>query len=175
MPTPCPAAEQAAVADAIQHYTGNALLSDPVSVSLVLGLFGWVVAMIAAAVAFRSAGAGWPVTVLVGLASAFAVHPPPVGPAALVCFAAAAVLVFTCPSGWRPVLRRQCRLPLTSGSCSIGKLGTGRPSASPKSARSARWRTTWPGSLPPVRCAQSCLRGAGSWMLPLRLPPRLQP
>ena len=60
-----PAAEQAAVADAIQHYNGNAILADP-SISLVLGGFGWVVAMLAAAVAFRRAGASWPTTLLVG-------------------------------------------------------------------------------------------------------------
>lgn len=88
-----PAAEQAAVADAIQDYTGNGMLGDPVSVSLVVGLLGWVVALIAAAVALRRAGAGWPATVLIGGAALFAVHPPPVGPAALVCFAAAAVLI----------------------------------------------------------------------------------
>jgi lysylphosphatidylglycerol synthetase-like protein (DUF2156 family) len=87
-----PAAEQAAVADAIQHYNGNAILADP-SISLVLGGLGWVVAMLAAAVAFRRAGAGWPVTVLVGFAALFAIHPPPVGPVGLACFAAAAVLI----------------------------------------------------------------------------------
>jgi hypothetical protein len=87
-----PAAEQAAVADAIQHYNGNAILADP-SISLVLGALGWIVAMLAAAVAFRGAGAGWPVTILVGLAALFAIHPPPVGPFALGCFAAAAVLI----------------------------------------------------------------------------------
>jgi hypothetical protein len=80
-------------ADAIQHYTENAILGDPVSVSLVLGLLGWVAAMIAAAIALRGAGTGWPATVLVGAAALFAVHPPPVGPAALVCFAAAALLI----------------------------------------------------------------------------------
>ena len=88
-----PAVEQAAVADAIQHYNGNAILGDPMSVSLALGLLGWAVAMIAAAVALRRAGAGWPATVLLGIAALFAVHPPPVGPAALVCFAAAAALI----------------------------------------------------------------------------------
>jgi hypothetical protein len=88
-----PAAEQAAVADAIQDYNENSILGDPVSASLVLGVFGWVVAMLAAAVAFRRAGAGWPVTLFVGFAALFAIHPPPVGPAALVCFAAAAVLI----------------------------------------------------------------------------------
>ena len=88
-----PAAEQAAVADAIQHYNGNAVLADPISVSLVLGVLGWMVAMVAAAVAFRRAGAGWLVTLLVGIAAVFAIHPPPVGPVGLVCFAAAAVLI----------------------------------------------------------------------------------
>lgn len=88
-----PAAEQAAVADAIQDLNENDILADPASVSLILGVFGWVVAMVAAAVAFRRAGAGWPETLLVGLAALFAIHPPPIGPAALVCFAAAAVLI----------------------------------------------------------------------------------
>ncbi len=88
-----PAAEQAAVADAIEHYNGDALLADPMSVSLALGLLGWVVALVAAAVALRQAGVGWPATVLVGITALFAIHPPPVGPAALVCFAAAAILI----------------------------------------------------------------------------------
>jgi hypothetical protein len=87
-----PASEQAVLADAIQHYNQDDILGDPMSVSLALGLLGWVVAMLAAAVAFRKAGAGWPQTVLVGLSAFIAIHPPPVGPAALVFFAAAAVL-----------------------------------------------------------------------------------
>lgn len=84
--------EQAAVGDAIQELNRNAVLSDP-SVALALGSLGWIVAMVAAAVALRRAGAGWTITVLVVLAAAFAVHPPPIGPIALVCFVAAAVLV----------------------------------------------------------------------------------
>ena len=52
-----PAAEQAVVADAIQDYNRNPILTDP-SLSLVLGTFGWITAMIAAAVAFRRVGAG---------------------------------------------------------------------------------------------------------------------
>jgi lysylphosphatidylglycerol synthetase-like protein (DUF2156 family) len=88
-----PAAEQAAVADAIQDYNGSAILGDPMSVSLALGSLGWVVAMVAAAVAFHRSGAGWPVTLLVGFAAVFFVHPPPVGPVGLLCFAAAAVLI----------------------------------------------------------------------------------
>jgi hypothetical protein len=88
-----PASEQAVVADAIQHYNEDNVLGDPISVSLVAGLLGWMVAMVSAAVALRRAGAGWPLTLLVGLSALFAIHPPPVGPAALVCFAAAAVLI----------------------------------------------------------------------------------
>jgi hypothetical protein len=87
-----PSAEQAAVAGAIQDLNRNWILSDP-SVSLVLGGFGWIVAMLAAAVAFRRARAGWPITLLLGGSALFAIHPPPVGPLALVCFAAGAVLI----------------------------------------------------------------------------------
>jgi hypothetical protein len=88
-----PPAEQAAVAGAIQDYNQNPILGDPASISLLLGFFGWVVAMVAAALAFRRAGAGWPVTLLLGGAALFAIHPPPIGPVGLVCFAAAAVLI----------------------------------------------------------------------------------
>ncbi|HSC90515.1 MAG TPA: hypothetical protein VLB86_02545 [Gaiellaceae bacterium] len=88
-----PAADQDAVADAIQHLNRNVVLGDPVSVALVLGFVGWVVAMLAAATALRRAGAGLPTTLLVAGASLFAVHPPPVGPVGLVCLAAAAVAI----------------------------------------------------------------------------------
>jgi hypothetical protein len=88
-----PASEQSAVADAIQDYNRNWILADGPSVSMIVGALAWVVAMVAAAVAFRRAGAGWPVTLLIGFASLFAVHPPPVGPVGLACFAAAAVLI----------------------------------------------------------------------------------
>ena len=87
-----PAAEQAVVADAIQDYNRNPILTDP-SVSLVAGTLGWIVAMIAAAVAFRQAGASWALTLLIGFAAVFAIHPPPIGPLGLVCFAAALLMV----------------------------------------------------------------------------------
>jgi hypothetical protein len=112
-----PPAEQAAVADAIQHYNGNAILADP-SISLVLGFLGWVVAMLAAAVALHRAGAGWPVTILVGVAALFAIHPPPVGPFGLVCFAAAAVLIE------RARAREASALPPPSPSV-VAQAGTG--------------------------------------------------
>ena len=87
-----PAAEQAVVADAIQDYNRNPILTDP-SLSLLAGGLGWIVAMIAAAVAFRQVGAGWGLTLLIGFAAVFAVHPPPTGPLGLVFFVAALVLV----------------------------------------------------------------------------------
>jgi hypothetical protein len=87
-----PPAEQAAVADAIQDLNRNALLSDP-SLSLVLGVLGWAVAMFAAALAFRRAGAGRLITALVAGAALLAIHPPPVGPLGLASFVAAAVLI----------------------------------------------------------------------------------
>ena len=88
-----PADEQAVVADAIQDYNRSGVVGDPASFSLIVGFFGWVVAMFAAAIAFRRAGAGWLITAFVGLAALFAIHPPPIGPVGLVCFATAAVLV----------------------------------------------------------------------------------
>lgn len=102
-----PAAEQAVVADAIQDYNKSYLLGDPASASLLLGFFGWVVALMAAAVALRRAGAGWPATILVGFSALFAIHPPPVGPAALVCLAVAAVLI----ERWRARERRAAPIP----------------------------------------------------------------
>lgn len=87
-----PPAEQAVVAEAIQDYNRNWIAADP-SIAFVLGSLGWIVAMVAAAIAFRHAGAGWPVTLLVGFAALFAIHPPPIGPIGLACFAAAGVLI----------------------------------------------------------------------------------
>jgi hypothetical protein len=86
------AEEQAVLGRAIQDLNRDSLVSDP-SVALVLGTLGWVVAMLAAAVALRRDGIGWPAAVLVGLAALFAIHPPPLGPIGLVCFAAGALLV----------------------------------------------------------------------------------
>jgi hypothetical protein len=88
-----PPEEQAVVADAIQDYNRNAVLAEPASISLIVGFFGWVVSMVAAAVAFRKAGASWPITLLVGGAALFAIHPPPVGPIGLASFVAAAILI----------------------------------------------------------------------------------
>jgi hypothetical protein len=84
-----PAVQQAAVAGAIQDFNEHWVTQ----VALVVGFAGWVVAMVATAIAARGAGARWPAVALLGLASAFVIHPPPIGPVALVCFAAGALLV----------------------------------------------------------------------------------
>jgi NAD(P)-dependent dehydrogenase (short-subunit alcohol dehydrogenase family) len=85
-----PARDRPPVADAMQDYFGSPVI-------FVLSIFGnmaWVVAMVAAAVAFRRSGAGWPVTLLIACSSLFVLHDAgPIGAIGLVCFAAAAVLV----------------------------------------------------------------------------------
>ena len=52
-----PPAEQAAVADAIQDYNRNWVAAEPASIALIVGFLAWVLAMVAAAVAHRRAGA----------------------------------------------------------------------------------------------------------------------
>jgi hypothetical protein len=84
-----PAGEQAAVAGAIQDFNEHWVTQ----VALIVGFAGWVVAMVATAIAARGAGARWPAVALLGLASAFVIHPPPIGPVALSCFAAGALLL----------------------------------------------------------------------------------
>lgn len=84
-----PAAEQTAVAGAIQDFNEHWVTQ----VALVIGFAGWSLAMVATAIAARGTGAGWPAVALLGVAAAFGVHPPPVGPIVLVCFAAGALLV----------------------------------------------------------------------------------
>jgi hypothetical protein len=87
-----PASEQAVVADAIQDYNRNWIVAEPASIALVAGFLGWVVALFAAALALRRAGAGWWVTMTVAGAALFAVHPPPIGPVGIVSLTAALVL-----------------------------------------------------------------------------------
>ena len=86
-----PPDEQAVVSDAIQHYAYNSITGAE-SVATFVGGLGWVVAMVAASIALKRAGAGWMAFILIWLSSVFVLHPPPIGPAALVCFAAGAVL-----------------------------------------------------------------------------------
>jgi hypothetical protein len=84
--------DRARLADDIQAHWENPILGDPSVFGMVGGL-AWVTAMIAAAVAFRRAGASTATVGLVGFASLFMMHPPPFGPIGLVSLAGAAVLI----------------------------------------------------------------------------------
>jgi hypothetical protein len=85
-----PAVDRPPVADAIEDY-----FASPILFALsIIGNGAWVVAMVAAAIAFRRAGASRPVTLLVACSSLFVMHDAgPIGAIGLACFAAAAVLV----------------------------------------------------------------------------------
>jgi hypothetical protein len=82
---------QAAIADAIEHHNGNFLIGDA-SITLLIGGTGWIVAMVAAAIALRGEGGSRLVAALIACASLFALHPPPIGPIGLICFAAGVAL-----------------------------------------------------------------------------------
>jgi hypothetical protein len=87
-----PVRQRPAVADAIQSPGGNVIVGDPGIVSSV-GSLACIVAVLAAAVAYRGVGAPVLATVLLGLSLVVVSHPPPIGPIGLVCFAGAVVLL----------------------------------------------------------------------------------
>ena len=60
----------------------------------VVGALAWIVAVIAAAVAIRHAGAPVLATVLLGLSVVVVSHPPPIGPVGLACFAGAVLVLY---------------------------------------------------------------------------------
>jgi hypothetical protein len=80
--------ERPAVAEAIQSLQENIVVGE-MSVAAGLGGVAWIVAVIAAAVAYRRVGAPTMVSVLLGLSLVVVSHPPPIGPIGLVCFAGA--------------------------------------------------------------------------------------
>jgi hypothetical protein len=87
-----PVSQRPAVADTIQSLQDNVIIGDP---GIVGGLGGvaWIVAVLAAAVAHRRAGAPVLAYVLLGLSMVVVSHPPPIGPIGLVCFAGAVALL----------------------------------------------------------------------------------
>lgn len=87
-----PAGQRPAVADAIQSLGSNVIVGDPGVVGSV-GALAWIVAVLAAAVAYRRAGAPVVATVLLGLSLIVISHPPPIGPIGLLCFAGAVALL----------------------------------------------------------------------------------
>ena len=87
-----PLRQRPAVADTIQSVGSNAIVGDG-GVLLVGGALAWVVAVIAAAVAYRNAGAPTLAWVLLGMSMLVVSHPPPIGPIGLVFFATAVALL----------------------------------------------------------------------------------
>jgi hypothetical protein len=87
-----PAGERAAVSDAIQSLQGNVLVGES-SITAFGGALAWIVAVIAAAIAIRRAGAPVLATVLLALSLVVFSHPPPIGPVGLACFAAAVLVL----------------------------------------------------------------------------------
>jgi hypothetical protein len=88
-----PARERPAVSDAIQSLQDNAIVGDP-GVVAGIGALAWIVAVIAAAVAVRRAGAPVLATVLLALSVVVFSHPPPIGPVGLACFAGAVLVLY---------------------------------------------------------------------------------
>jgi hypothetical protein len=87
-----PASERPAMSDGIQALQDNAIVGDP-GIVLSLGALGWWTAIIAAALAYRRAGAPRLAWVLLALSLIIVAHPPPAGPLGLVFFAVAVVLL----------------------------------------------------------------------------------
>jgi hypothetical protein len=88
-----PPGQRPAVSDAIQSLQENVIVGE-FSVAAVVGALAWIVAVIAAAVAVRRAGAPVLATVLLGLSVVVVSHPPPIGPIGLACFAGAVLVLY---------------------------------------------------------------------------------
>lgn len=97
-----PLSQRPAVADTIQSVGSSGIIGDAGIVGIA-GSLAWAVAVIAAAVAYRRAGAPTLAWVLLGLSALVASHPPPIGPIGLVCFAGAVALLARSERVSRPV------------------------------------------------------------------------
>jgi hypothetical protein len=87
-----PVRQRPAVADAIQSLGDNVIVGDPGIVALA-GSLAWIVAVVAAAIAYREVGAPLLATILLALSFMVVSHPPPIGPIGLVCFASAVAVL----------------------------------------------------------------------------------
>jgi hypothetical protein len=96
-----PAADRPVGAELVEGYDDNALIGDP-GVFTVIGGLGWVVAVIAAAIALRRSGAPLSAAVFLGLSAIVAAHPPPLGPLGLAFFVAAVVILARVEAAPRP-------------------------------------------------------------------------
>jgi hypothetical protein len=87
-----PVRQRPAVADSIQSLGDNVIVGDPGVVAMV-GSLAWIVAVLAAAIAYRHVGAPLFATILLALSFMVVSHPPPIGPIGLLCFASAVALL----------------------------------------------------------------------------------
>ena len=87
-----PAAERPAAAGAVQALWDDMVVDDLIGGP---GAVAWLVAVIAAALAYHRTGAPWWVTGLLGAAAVAVIHTPPFGPFGLSCLAGAIA-----SSGW---------------------------------------------------------------------------
>ncbi|HJV12564.1 MAG TPA: hypothetical protein VJ625_01625 [Propionibacteriaceae bacterium] len=85
-----PENEQAGVAAAVQRLWDDMLTDD---VAATVGAIAWAVAIIAAAIALRQAGAPLAVSLVLAVSTIALLHGPPIGPIGLVFFAAAVALL----------------------------------------------------------------------------------
>jgi len=108
-----PAGERAAVSDAIQSLQGNVIVGES-SVAGFGGALAWVIAVIAAAVAIRRAGAPVLATVLLVLSLVVFSHPPPIGPVGLACFAGAVLALYRNQRAGAPSTPQRRRRAVTS-------------------------------------------------------------
>jgi hypothetical protein len=93
-----PDSDRAGAAGAVQE-----LWDDPITDDLFVtaGAIGWAVAVIAAAVAIRRAGAPLSAAILLGLSAIVLQHGPPVGPVGLLFFVAAVLLLARAQARYR--------------------------------------------------------------------------
>jgi hypothetical protein len=87
-----PVRQRPAIADSIQSLGDNVIVGDPGIVAMA-GSLAWIVAAVAAAIAWRQVGAPLLATLLLGLSFMVVSHPPPIGPIGLACLAGAVALL----------------------------------------------------------------------------------
>jgi hypothetical protein len=87
-----PASDRPVGAELVEGFDDHALIGDP-GVFTVIGGLGWVVAVVAAAIALRRTGAPLSAAILLGLSAIVTAHPPPFGPLGLAFFIAAVIVL----------------------------------------------------------------------------------
>ncbi|MFA1819934.1 hypothetical protein ACDX78_07025 [Virgibacillus oceani] len=93
-----PTEQQELIAQQVVAFSANfaAPFADgggPAFIVTVLGGLGWIVAVVAAAVALKGARAPLGGTILIGLSAVFVVHDAPTAPVAMLCLLAGTVWV----------------------------------------------------------------------------------